>query len=251
MRYTSISIATGVFLVLALSLSGCVDWCKDVVLKNYITMYSVSREIMVGSYTSSQTGLYYIEFSYSGSEFVDYRSTGEKLNKFTELAHKNGDTTYKEVIDCGNLGGRVPLRCFSSVPITDINITCDKDIDAQHPANSSIDDLFLLLSYSPDKFIKSGYKPLGTDNTKSNKLDTRFIPVDNNLVGSLEMVYGKLSDIDFSSYHFLGFPGYGHRPLIAEFCWITPPQNLASYTLTVEVTYADGLRQKASLTVNE
>lgn len=31
---------------------------------------------------------------------------------------------------------------FFSVPITDINITCDKDIDAQHPANSSIDDHF-------------------------------------------------------------------------------------------------------------
>lgn len=98
--------------VLALSLSGCVDWCKDVVLKNYITMYSVSREIMVGSYTSSQSGLYYIEFSYLGSEFVDYRSTGEKLNKFTELAHKNGDTTYKEVIDCGNWE-ECHLRCFS------------------------------------------------------------------------------------------------------------------------------------------
>lgn len=248
MKRQVIKIVFGMAVFLSFTLSGCMDKCKDVVLKNYITEYAITREV---SFTPNATdeSIFVIQFSRLGAEYVSYSDKGEDLNTFTALAHKNKDTTYREVIECGNLGG-LPVRCFSSVPITKINITCDKEVDAQHPAHTSLNDLFLLLTYTPDRFIKNGYQPIKGNDRPAQKVDPRFASLVNhsNFGGSVDMVYGTLAAIDFSNYQFVGFPGHGHR-LLSVIAWITPPSHLTNYTLTAEITYADGLKREATLEV--
>lgn len=238
-----------VLLILSIgfSLTGCMDRCKTEVLRYYITHYSVSRDITLHSDLNNKN-LYEITISFSGEEVVSYSSQGKKLETFKELARKNGDTSYKEVIECANLSP-MPVRCFLPESVSGINITCDKDVD-QHPAGTSLNDLFLFLTFSPDKYIKNGYKPLNIDKEKELKrVDNRFKVVVSNFFNSSgassEMVYGTLSEIDFSRYKLLGIP----NNVCAEFSWITPPTNLSNYTLTVEIEFVDGVKKTASIAV--
>lgn len=237
-----------ILLLIGLCAYGCMDKCKTEILEYYITDYSVSRDISLFS-NKNDKNLY--EIRILGGEIVSYSSKGEKLETFKELARKNGDTSYKEVIECANLSP-MPVRCFFSVPISRINITCDKDVDEMHPAGSSLNDLFLFLTFSPDKYLKNGYKPLNIDKEKeSEKVDKRFRHTVNaifNFGTSSELVYGTLSEINFSHYKLLGIAGYPSLTC-AEFSWITPPVNLTKYTLQVEIEFADGVKKNADLTV--
>lgn len=240
-------------LFIGITFTGCVDRCEKEVFRYYITEYSVSHEITLFSDYSNQDNLYEIRFLWNNNGIVSHTSKGKDLDAFKELAQKNGDISYNEVIECSNLGP-LPVRCYFSEPISQISITCDKDIDPQHPAGTPLNDLFLFLTFSPDKFLKNGYKPLNIDTEKElAKVDNRFYTtVKNNVFKdfgtSSEMVYGTLSEIDFSRYKFLGIPGWGNRSC-AEFSWIIPPVNVSNYTLTVEIEFVGGLKKMASLTV--
>lgn len=99
-----------------------------------------------------------------------------------------------------------PYACQMSFFSTNFpnNITCDKDVDEMHPAGSSLNDLFLFLTFSPDKYLKNGYKPLNIDQEKElEKVGRRFRNTVNAIFNSgtsSELVYGTLSEINFSHY---------------------------------------------------
>lgn len=235
----------------------CTTKCKDKVLRHFITAYSTTREISFLDVTSHYENLYIISYESENNKFVSIESKGNDLEIFKELARKSGDIGYKEVIHCANLK---PLRhrSFSPVPITRIDITCDKDIDQNHQAGKSLNDLFVFLSFSPDKFIRSRYQPLSLKMEEdlknvANPLQPTVKSIYKQDGNSLEMVYGTLSEIDFSQYDFLGVPIETLRRTgeLAHLSWIAPPEGLTDYTLTVEVEYADGVTKSASLHVKD
>ena len=48
--------------------------------------------------------------------------------------------------------------CYISEDFTEITVTSDKDFDENHPAGESLNDLCRFISFSPYKFISSGYR---------------------------------------------------------------------------------------------
>ena len=105
-------------LLIELCAYGCIEKCKTEILEYYITDYSVSRNITLFA-DKNDENLY--EIKIFGGEIVSYSSKGEKLETFKELARKNEDTSYKEVIECANLS-LMPVRCLFSVPISRITL---------------------------------------------------------------------------------------------------------------------------------
>lgn len=60
-----------------------------------------------------------------------------------------------------------------------------------------------------------------------------------------------MSDIDFAQYGLMGnLPNSYYAPF-GLFTWITPPDNVKGYTLTVEIEFVDGVRKVASIKLND
>ena len=76
----------------------------------------------------------------------------ESVSKYKKYAQYYGDTTYTEKHDNSEteIGSRIPLNS--------INIIADCDFDKEHPAGTSLNDIFTLKYLALYSFIKDGYK---------------------------------------------------------------------------------------------
>ncbi|MDR0603296.1 MAG: hypothetical protein LBG80_03220 [Bacteroidales bacterium] len=81
------------------------------------------------------------------------------LDKFRQIAKRNGDTTYYHPISTC-----FPLPCLSDGG-SRFDVYCDKNY-ADYPAGASLNDLITIYFYSAMEFVKSNY---ATDNSKPVK----------------------------------------------------------------------------------
>ncbi|MCD8072203.1 MAG: hypothetical protein LUE10_03335, partial [Alistipes sp.] len=94
-------------------------------------------------------------------------SFGGKKNpneRYMELAERNGDTKYKGQI----LPGSSPALAENPVGVT---VTCDRDIDAAHPAGAPLDDVVLIHGWSYREYIQSSYKTYTKEITENYGYD--------------------------------------------------------------------------------
>lgn len=77
---------------------------------------------------------------------------------YTTLCKQHNDISYnkKEIVE--TLMGDAGIHSYSRYPITNIEVTSNKSFDSNHAATSSLKDQITLISVSPEKYIKSGYK---------------------------------------------------------------------------------------------
>lgn len=249
----SIKILSALLALLAISaiifFSGCVNWVKTIKFKHYVHAYSVSNNFIIKTEEATSPGMFILTLATSKRDFVFFNSEGKDLELFEQLSAKNGDLSYNKKVDY--IGGYFMHHRFLSKTIKDLQITCNVDIDKEHSAGTSLNDLFLILSGSPDAFIKSGYQTLNISPTDEN-MDERFKGVRSSLLydlgiekNSSQPIYGKVSDIDYSKYKLLGL----HSSEIAYLGWINPPVNLPEYELTVKIMFEDGDSRTASISV--
>lgn len=81
---------------------------------------------------------------YFQSTYVNY---GDDM--FDALASKYCDTAYNGLLNSG--------ETILVDSISNISIVCNKDFDADYPANTELSGIFSLVFYSLEKYIKSGY----------------------------------------------------------------------------------------------
>jgi len=84
-----------------------------------------------------------------------FLSRGERATRFNDLVTRHNDLGYNRVVTfiVHPIG-----RDYSATSAVSINVVTNVDFDEQHPAGSSLNDVILLLSASPKRFIQSGYK---------------------------------------------------------------------------------------------
>lgn len=162
----------------------------------------------------------------SFSRRVGARSQGADRALYEKLCIEIGDVAYnrKERLVYGS-PETIGWNTYFAAQIKDISIVSDVDWDIDHPAGSSLDNLFAFLSYTPDKYIRQGYKYDREDALEViNKAVQRFGVEATDFWRSSPLtvhfpVAGLLAEIDFSSFRLLGAnmsPGELH-PLV------TPP----------------------------
>ena len=120
-------------------------------IRSYVVDFFDSNDFRLESTPSGNIAMFWCDFTGS----VSMKSVGEEAKRYDALCEKYDDlsynkkTRYLEFIYC---------REYPSNEIILIDVVSNVDFDSEHPAGSSLDGLVRLLSASPARFIKSGYK---------------------------------------------------------------------------------------------
>lgn len=138
-----------------IGLSGC---CGSV-LRNcpaYVTTYMDIKAISLEA-TSSRIVINVRPVQTDRAKRYTFLMDGKDAFKYESLCRKHNDLSYNQkvgVINNVDFSG----SCYISEDFTEITVTSDKDFDENHPAGESLNDLCRFISFSPYKFISSGYR---------------------------------------------------------------------------------------------
>ncbi len=113
------------------------------------------------------SGKYKISLSPIGDKSVSFRSTGEDKELYDSICAENGDTSFNRdvtlIVDLINISSSYP-------DVASINVTSDKDFDAEHPAGTPLNDCLEVTFYSAYQYIQSGYNEDELSRDKQTKL---------------------------------------------------------------------------------
>ena len=123
--------------------------------RSYAMIFSETKsiELREGYYNFTEPNIFcYINFDLLSSSCW-YNDTGEKKEIYDAMCEKYGDMTYnrKEFV---RFGGEPSFQMYSFVSV---DIVSNADYNEEHPAGSSLVDLFTYRAYSAKPFIDSGY----------------------------------------------------------------------------------------------
>lgn len=138
------------------ALTGC-DVYERVKSPSYVDCY-VNLESINLSVETSDPQCIRITNGTDFSLFVAYglRSTGAEKEKYDQLCKKHNDLSYNKYV-CLPPYGDFDSVTYTEYDFTEITVTSDKDYDAAHPAGESLSDIVRFMSWSPYRYILSGY----------------------------------------------------------------------------------------------
>ena len=86
------------------------------------------------------------------------RSTGEEKDRYDQLCQKHNDLSYNQYRSLPT-GPAIDYDSvtYNECDFTEITVTADKDFDETHPAGENLADIVRFMSWSPYRFILSGY----------------------------------------------------------------------------------------------
>lgn len=183
------------------------------------------------------------------TKVYSWHHKGEKKRKYDEYCLKIGDMSYnRKHTMMGNLLSVSVGREFSAESIQRIEVVSDAAWDDTHPAGSSLNDVMAFLSTNPLPYIASGYSAYVNSEPGPNfHFGGDFSPYwwiksDENM-GKLELVEGRLSDIDFSRYTLLGLSSVWEGWGVLRF--ISAPTKAQEHELTFTISFKDGGQSQA------
>ena len=131
-----------------LMLCSC-TWGEDYWTDSYIQQYHE-----INGFHFWQTGKSRFHFIGSGRS-ASIKSTGEDKVWFDWICYENGDFTYGRNV---SLMYGMPGICAYTPNIASIDVYCEDDFDASHPAGSSINEYVKIEYRHAGDYIASGYK---------------------------------------------------------------------------------------------
>ena len=156
-----------VFVISLITLAFMVSGCDPETLKkcrSYVGGYIELKEIELGSKDSEPHEGYDLELSrcimiYHKSilpeMFYSMESTGKDGEVYDQLCIKHSDMSYNKIRSIGLVIDSTPV--YIDCDFLSIDIWSDVDFDESHPAGRSLADIVRFMSWSPYKYIKSGY----------------------------------------------------------------------------------------------
>jgi hypothetical protein len=159
-------------LILMLTASLAINGCKvgdppppqyycDVYTRSYIMGYMEPTGIwidLVGHYGPAQLHERILLRVY-GKKLGNYTDTGEKQQAYDALCEEHRDMDFNRTrsLPCDSNGTPLYVLYASNVDPVAINVTSDADYDNDHPAGSSLNDIFTLCGRSNQTYIDGGY----------------------------------------------------------------------------------------------
>ncbi len=186
-----------------------------------------------------------------GGERYNWFDKGEAKHKYDESCLKIGDMSYnRKHTMMGNALSLILGREYSTDIIQRIEVVSDAAWDDTHPAGSTLNDVMAFLSTNPLPYIASGYSAYVNSEPGPNfhfggeGISPYWWLLNGENMGKLELVEGRLSDIDFSRYTLLGLnwgePGWGMLRFISA------PTKAQEHELTFTISFKDGRHSKAT-----
>ena len=125
------------------------SWGEDYWTDSYVEAYDEINGLRIHQFTSGS-----ITFIGTGRS-ASIKSTGEDKVWFDRICHENGDFTYGREV---RLMYGMPGICAYTPNIASIDVYCEDDFDASHPAGSSINEYIKIAYGHAGDYIASGYK---------------------------------------------------------------------------------------------
>lgn len=157
-----------VFVISLITLAFMVSGCDPETLKkcrSYVGGYIELKGIELRSKDSEP---YYDEYDFELSRciiishksilpdrFYSMESTGKDGEVYDQLCIKHSDMSYNKIRSIGLVIDSTPV--YIDCDFLSIDIWSDVDFDESHPAGRSLADIVRFMSWSPYKYIKSGY----------------------------------------------------------------------------------------------
>lgn len=216
-------------------------------MSDIISVYSESYIITFGQINNISADAYYkggygiTVTRLNGIEVSDFQSKDEgKKAKYYELCAKYGDTSYNRKIEIDN---NLVIRSFFINDFIDVEVTSDKDFDAEHPAGTSLNDVIRFVSVSPWPYIKSRYTD--TFDWNNTSLQSDYIQTIHNMYmdETHHPIDVPLSEVTVDDMTLLGF---GDGEYICSLFFTTGPTDNKQHTFTVTITEADGNTMSAT-----
>lgn len=190
-------------ILLGLILYGCSSH-EDIWTDSYIEEYYEINGLRIHQLTSGS-----ITFIGSGRS-ASIKSTGEDKVWFDRICHENGDFTYSREV---RLMYGMPGIIAYTPDIVSIDVYCEDDFDASHPAGSSLNDYIKIKYRSVWSYIAAGYT--GPDPYPELRVKTR-----------------QLSEITPEDLKVLLYD--------PELLFVTKPEKTGIHSLKVVLKTADG-----------
>ena len=230
-----------VFIISAFLLSSCIGKRYKHYVYAYITSFGGIDTIHNGYFSSK-----IIEIGIDYKKNYTYVKEDDASGIFECLSERNYDMSYNGTANLASESLRRIRRVFLSERIVDVDVTSDVAWDASHPVGSSLKDLFIFFSASPDSYIRSGYcdidrKELGEFNRKNPTLVKYAERINKYEDDTLLPFGGKLSELDLNKYHLIRS---GHNELFELFP--AAPIPAPETKVTVSMTLSNGKTYTAS-----
>ena len=224
-----------VFIISAFLLSSCIGKRYKHYVYAYITSFGGIDTIHNGYFSSK-----IIEIGIDYKKNYTYVKEDDASGIFECLSERNYDMSYNGTANLASESLRRIRRVFLSERIVDVDVTSDVAWDASHPVGSSLKDLFIFFSASPDSYIRSGYcdidrKELGEFNRKNPTLVKYAERINKYEDDTLLPFGGKLSELDLNKYHLIRS---GHNELFELFPAVPIPS--PETKVTISMTLSNG-----------
>ena len=205
------SIGVCAAILLGLILYGC-SWHEDIWTDSYIEAYHEINGLRIHQITFGS-----ITFIGSGRS-ASIKSTGKDKVWFDWICYENGDFTYGREVRL--MYGMPGIRAYTP-NIASIDVYCEDDFDASHPAGSSINEYVKIEYRHAGDYIASGYKDPPYPDLRIQKR--------------------QLSEITPEDLKVL---------LSAELLFVTKPEKLGIHPLKIVMKTADGKEYSDSFLYN-
>lgn len=201
------------------SITGCLqthDYVSDI-LENHRDLKAIpleSNAIAIGMVTPEQRDSDYTGFITEKQR----RQEREHLKRLHQFQQEVGDVGFPETTDqC--IGPTRPASLYYNVYLENslvrINIVAKEDWDSEHPTGSLLDDQFLLLTYSCDKYVKQKFRISDKDVAahKATVQDPFFKELDDKLRKARLYrpdplaICGLVSEKGIANYRLINIPG--------------------------------------------
>lgn len=141
------------FFIVILMLLGFIscDVAKTRIFTSFVTAYYNTNQLELETTESGNI----VIIGTGGGWMCGWDSKGKQKQIYDSLCVLHNDISYNTELEYG-LGASGPT--YFKGDILSIEVFSNKDYDAQHPANASLNDIVRVMSISPYKHIASNYK---------------------------------------------------------------------------------------------
>lgn len=141
------------------SLSTCLCGCdlyKTYKCPSYVVAYNSIQSIELSNIPSVPSGILIGCGNERPIVLYTFKSSGEEKDRYDWLCQKHNDLNFNQYYQMP-AGALVEGPTFNDKDFSSIGIVSDQDYDASHPAGTDLSDIVRFMSWSPLKYIRSGY----------------------------------------------------------------------------------------------
>lgn len=151
-----VSTITGVFVAFVI-FTGCDPMYRMTKCPSYVVFYANLPSINLTVEPSDLRCIKLTNVSDAKSfSLWSFHSTGAEKERYVQLCQKHNDLSYNQD---RSIGGTLDEESvgYNDCDFSKITVTADKDFDVAHPAGTNLSDIVRFMSWSPYKYISSGY----------------------------------------------------------------------------------------------